>query len=53
MKNLLGYALKGRRNDIILATKAGNKMNPDGEGWTWDSSKKHIMEAVKQSLIAP
>lgn len=50
-EELLGSALKGRRNDIILATKAGNKMNLDGEGWTWDSSKEHIMEAVKQSLL--
>jgi len=50
-EELLGSALKGRRNDIILATKAGNKMNLDGEGWTWDSSKKHIIEAVKQSLM--
>ncbi|HJF33415.1 MAG TPA: aldo/keto reductase [Sporosarcina psychrophila] len=49
-EELLGFALKGKRNDIILATKAGNKMNPDGEGWTWDSSKAHIMEAVKKSL---
>jgi aryl-alcohol dehydrogenase-like predicted oxidoreductase len=50
-EELLGYALKGRRNDVILATKAGNKMNPDGDGWTWDSSKEHIMEAVKKSLM--
>ena len=26
-------------------------MNSDGEGWTWDSSKAHIMEAVKKSLM--
>jgi aryl-alcohol dehydrogenase-like predicted oxidoreductase len=50
-EELLGYALKGRRNDVILATKAGNKMKPDGDGWTWDSSKEHIMEAVKKSLM--
>jgi len=50
-EELLRSSLKGRRNDIILATKAGNKMNPSGEGWTWDSSKEHIMEAVKQSLL--
>lgn len=50
-EELLGNALKGRRNDIILATKAGNKLNPDGKGWTWDSSKLHIIEAIKQSLL--
>lgn len=50
-EELVGYALKGRREQVILATKAGNKMNADGEGWTWDSSKAHIMEAVKKSLM--
>ncbi len=50
-EELVGSALKGKRNDVILATKAGNKMNPDGDGWTWDSSKEHIMEAVKKSLM--
>ncbi|NYF24451.1 aldo/keto reductase [Sporosarcina sp. JAI121] len=49
-EELVGAALKGKRNDIILATKAGNKMNPGGDGWTWDSSKAHIMDAVKKSL---
>ncbi|KAA0966183.1 aldo/keto reductase [Sporosarcina sp. ANT_H38] len=50
-EEILGSALKGKRKDIILATKAGNKMNSDGNGWTWDSSKEHIMEAVKNSLL--
>ena len=50
-EELVGYALKGRRQDVILATKAGNKMNPDGNGWTWDASKTHIIEAVKKSLL--
>ena len=49
-EELVGYALKGRRDNVILATKAGNKLNSDGNGWTWDPSKKHITEAVKKSL---
>ncbi|MBE1554061.1 aldo/keto reductase [Sporosarcina limicola] len=49
-EELVGYALRGRRDKVILATKAGNKLNPDGGGWTWDCSKKHIMNAVKNSL---
>ncbi|CAM3060568.1 aldo/keto reductase [Filibacter tadaridae] len=49
-EELVGYALKGRRADVILATKAGNKMNEEGTEWTWDPSKKHIEEAVKKSL---
>lgn len=49
-EEVVGKALKGRREDIILATKVGNKMNEDGNGWTWDPSKKHIEQAIKESL---
>ncbi len=49
-EEFVGHSLQGRRQDIILATKAGNKMNPDGTSWTWDASKTHIMEAIKKSL---
>ena len=49
-EELVGYALKGRRENVILATKVGNNLNSDGNGWTWDPSKKHITEAVKKSL---
>ncbi len=50
-EEIVGHALKDRRSEVILATKAGNKMNIDGDGWTWDCSKAHIMEAVKKSLM--
>ena len=30
-EELVGQALKGKREEIILATKAGNKLNPDGQ----------------------
>jgi aryl-alcohol dehydrogenase-like predicted oxidoreductase len=50
-EEIIGQALKNRRSEIILATKAGNKLNPDGDGWTWDASKAHIMDAVKKSLL--
>lgn len=50
-EEIVGHALKGRRSKVILATKAGNKIKPDGNGWTWDSSKAHIIEAVKKSLL--
>ncbi|MFS0576690.1 aldo/keto reductase [Sporosarcina sp. 179-K 3D1 HS] len=49
-EELLGYALKNRREDIILATKVGNRLNPDGNGWSWDPTKRHIIGAVKESL---
>ncbi len=49
-EELVGKAIKHRRHDIVLATKAGNRWKEDKSGWTWDPSKKHIKEAVKQSL---
>ena len=47
---LVGKTLKEHRENVILATKVGNKLNADGEGWTWDPTKKHITEEVKHSL---
>lgn len=49
-EELVGHAIRNRREEIILATKVGNKMNPDGHTWHWDASREHIMEAVKTSL---
>ncbi len=49
-EKMIASLLKGRRNDIVLATKVGNEFHPDENGWTWNPSKKHIMDAVKKSL---
>jgi len=49
-EELVGHAIKGKRQDIILATKAGNKLKVDGTGWIWDPSKAHITDAIKKSL---
>jgi len=49
-EEVVGNALRQRRQDIILATKVGNRLNEDGEGWHWDASKKWIQSAVHQSL---
>lgn len=49
-EDMVGEVLKGRRDEIILATKVGNRMIPGEEGWRWDSSKAYIKEAVKESL---
>jgi aryl-alcohol dehydrogenase-like predicted oxidoreductase len=47
---LVGAALQGKREEIILATKVGNQLNPNGEGWRWNPSKSYILEAVEMSL---
>ncbi len=49
-EEIIGNVLKGKRHDVILATKAGNRFEKGKDGWTWDPSKKHIQTAVKDSL---
>ncbi|WP_117160703.1 aldo/keto reductase [Paraliobacillus sp. X-1268] len=46
---IVGKAIKGKRDDIILATKVGNHLTEDGT-WFWDPSKSYIKEQVKKSL---
>ncbi len=46
----IGKALKGKRDQVILATKVGNHWEEGKEGWFWDPSKAYIKDAVKQSL---
>lgn len=46
---IVGKAIKGKRDDVILATKVGNHLNEDGT-WFWDPSKTYIKEQVKKSL---
>ena len=49
-ETLLGNAIKGRRNDILLSTKVGNRWKNDGSGWDWCPDKKYILSAVDESL---
>lgn len=49
-EEIVGKALKGRRDQVILATKVGNRWNEMKDSWSWDPSKEYIKEAVKDSL---
>ncbi|MEH7110503.1 aldo/keto reductase [Bacillus sp. JJ1764] len=49
-ETIVGKALKNVREQVIIATKVGNRWKPDQSGWTWDPSKTYIKEAVKDSL---
>ncbi|MBB6633255.1 aldo/keto reductase [Cohnella thailandensis] len=49
-EELVGKAIKGRRGDVVLATKVGNRRIPGQDGWVWDPSKEYILSAVKESL---
>ena len=46
----VGKAFKGKRDKVILATKAGNQWRPDGTRWDWNPSKDYILAAAEQSL---
>ncbi|GAB7388362.1 aldo/keto reductase [Bacillaceae bacterium] len=49
-EEIIGKALKGKRSQVVLATKVGNRWQAGKEGWTWDPSKTYIKQAVKESL---
>ena len=49
-EEIVGKALKGIRNRVIIATKVGNQWRPDGSGWDWNPTKAYILEAVHKSL---
>jgi len=49
-EEIVGKAIAGKRDQVILATKVGNRRIPGQEGWVWDASKAYIVEAVKGSL---
>jgi len=49
-EQLLGNALKQKRNQIIIATKVGNQWRSDGSGWDWNPSKNYILKSVEESL---
>lgn len=47
----LGAALKGHRDDVILATKFGSEMDgANGSDWGARGSRRYIMRAVESSL---
>ncbi len=46
----IGKALKEKRRELIIATKAGNQWRADGSGWDWNPNPKYILECVEKSL---
>jgi len=49
-EQLLGTALKGKRNDVLITTKVGNRWKDDGSGWDWMPRKDYILKAIDESL---
>lgn len=50
IESLVGKAINGKREDVIIATKVGNRWDHLESGWEWDPSKKYIKQEVHQSL---
>lgn len=46
----LGKAFAGRRDKVIIATKVGNQLRPDGNGWDWNPTKAYILKSAEESL---
>src|SRR3954453_8032104 len=49
-EQLVGRAIKGRREEVQLATKFGNKRGPEGERLGIDGSPDYVREACDASL---
>ena len=48
-ETIIGKAIKGKRDKIIVASKAGNVRRADG-GLDWNPTKKHILDCIEKSL---
>jgi aryl-alcohol dehydrogenase-like predicted oxidoreductase len=47
----VGKILRGKREQVVLATKVGNQWRTDGSGWDWNPRKEYILRAVEASLV--
>ncbi len=49
-EEIVGKAINGRRDEVIVATKVGNRWNENKDSWIWDPSANYIKAEVKESL---
>lgn len=49
-ETLLGKAFMGKREKVIIASKAGNQWRADGSGWDWNPRKEYILKCADKSL---
>ncbi|GGB34042.1 D-threo-aldose 1-dehydrogenase [Lentibacillus populi] len=49
-EEIVGQAIKDKREQVIITSKVGNHFNRDTKDWFWDPSKAHIIEGLKDSL---
>ena len=46
----VGRAFRGMRDQVVIATKVGNRWRENGSGWDWDASPAYLRRAVEGSL---
>ena len=46
----VGRAFKGMREQVVIASKVGNRWREDGSTWDWDASPAYIRQAIEASL---
>ncbi len=46
----VGKAFKEIRHQVIIATKVGNQLKPDGSGLDWNPTKAYILKSIDESL---
>jgi len=49
-EEIVGEAIKHKRDKIILTSKVGNHFDAEKEDWFWDPSREHIKNGIKDSL---
>jgi aryl-alcohol dehydrogenase-like predicted oxidoreductase len=49
-EELVGKALKHKRDKVLIATKVGNQWRKDGSGWDWNPRREYILKQVEDSL---
>ncbi len=46
----VGRAFTGMREQVVIASKVGNRWREDGTSWDWDASPAYIRQAIEASL---
>jgi aryl-alcohol dehydrogenase-like predicted oxidoreductase len=49
-EELLGKALRSKRQKVIIASKVGNEWRADGSGWDWNPTKAYILSCIDKNL---
>ena len=49
-ETMVGHAFARIRDRVVIASKVGNRWNPDGTTWRWDPSPEWIAQSIRQTL---